>query len=226
MPKNGEQVMPEIGYLYHYPRTDHPTDIYRLDIHITSEPTNMHFDVQRIRLHVRSRTEEIKQMKVTHPWQHEKDFDVSVGTVIMEDRYGKKAEAFTFGGHLTICNHDKQTICNLVSSAPILEISMSPSRLPSLNMHFVEEVKILLAKIQAKFSDHNEYEQLLITLDPMDLYLACLESLLKKYGQLQSKTDMHDQFLIYLHSQKGRLKAADLIKDRIIPIDKLFVINH
>jgi hypothetical protein len=48
MHQNEEHNLPKIGYLYHYPRIDHSTDNFRLDIHITSEPTNQHFDVLRV----------------------------------------------------------------------------------------------------------------------------------------------------------------------------------
>ncbi len=44
--------LPEIGYLYHYPRLDHPTDKFKLDIFISSVPTEKHFDVIRVTLPV------------------------------------------------------------------------------------------------------------------------------------------------------------------------------
>ncbi len=221
MSKSEEQDLPDIGYLFHYPRLDHPTDIYRLDIHITSEPTNKHFDVLRVRFPIKKNAEEIEQMKVAHPWNHESELGVCAGTVIMEDRKSKKAEAFTFGGQLTIKNQEKQTNCILVSSAPILEISQTVP----MQQQFIKEVQILLAETQAKFPDYHRFAKFLIKVDPMDLYLACMETILMVYEHHHQKTENQYQLLTYLHSQKHRLKAADLIKKPILTIDNLFGID-
>ena len=221
MSKTEEHGLPKIGYLYHYPRLDHPTDIYRLDIHITSEPTNQHFDVFRVRFPIKTKMEEIEYLKVTHPWNYENGAVVCAGKAIMEDQKGKKEEAFTFGGQLDIKPQKIQTTCVLVSPAPILDIC---AEIPS-HQHFIERVEILLAEVQAKFSDQLEYEKRLVRMEPMDLYLACLLTLSDRYEQLHQKTDEQYQFLYYLHSQMYRLKAAKLIKDNILLIDRLFGID-
>ena len=218
MTQQSGQTLPKIGYLYHYPRLDHPTDNFRLDIHISSEPTNKHFDVLRAQFLVKSEVGNIKHLKVTHPWNFEKFAQVSAGVVIMEDRKGSKEDAFTFGGKLTIENQEKQVFCVLVSSAPILEMSGATP----LHIRFVEEVEIILAKIQAKYSDHQVYEERLIKAEPFVLYLACLESMLEKYEVLAHKTDMQHQFLIYLHSQMHRLEIAGMIREPILHLDDLF----
>jgi len=211
-------TLPKIGYLYHYPRLDHPTDNFRLEIHISSEPTNKHFDVLRTQFPVKSEAGNIKQLKVTHPWNFEKLAQVSAGVVSMEDRKGRKEDAFTFGGKLTIENQEKQVVCILVSSAPILEISgMTPN-----HMQFVEEVEILFAKIQAEYSDHQIFEEKLTKAEPFALYLACLEALLEKYEYLDHKIETEFQLLIYLHSQKNRLEAAGLINRPVPRLTDLF----
>jgi hypothetical protein len=212
------QTLPQIGYLYHYPRLDHPTDNFRLDIHISSEPTNKHFDVLRTQFPVKADGGYIRNLKVTHPWNFEKLAQVSAGVVIMEDRKGRKEDAFTFGGKLTIENQENQVVCVLVSSAPILEMSgVTP-----LHIRFVEEVEIILAKIQAKYSDHQAYEESLIKAEPFALYLACLESILEKYEVLVHKTEMQHQLLIYLHTQMHRLETAGMIREPILHLDDLF----
>ena len=210
--------LPKIGYLYHYPRLDHPTDNFRLDIHISSEPTNKHFDVLRTQFPVKSEAGNIKHLKVTHPWNFEKIAQVSVGVVSMEDRKGRKEDAFTFGGKLTIENQEKQVVCVLVSSAPILEMSGATP----LHIQFVEEVEIILAKIQAKYTDHQLYEERLINAEPFALYLACLESIMEKYEVLTHKSEMQYQLLIYLHSQMHRLETAGLINRPVLRLADLF----
>jgi hypothetical protein len=212
------QTLPKIGYLYHYPRIDHPTDNFRLDIHITSEPTNQHFDVLRLQLPIKTDEEYSKPLKVTHPWHYQKGAEVSPGVVIMEDRKEKKEEAFTFGGKLTIDDQDQQTFCVLVSAAPIIEISGARPA----NRQFVEEVEVILAEKRANYASHYEYEKQLNKTNPLELYIACLNALLKKYEHFQHKTESQYQFLGYLHSQQHRLEAAGLIKNPILPIDDLF----
>ena len=211
-------TLPKIGYLYHYPRFDHPTDNFRLDIHVSSEPTNKHFDVLRAQFPVKAEEGYIRHLKVTHPWKFEKYAQVSAGVVSMEDRMGRKEDAFTFGGKLTIENQEKQEVCVLVSSAPILEMS----GVVPLHIQFVEEVEILLAKIQARYSDHQAYEERLIKTEPFALYLACLQSILEKYEVLSHKTENQYRLLIYLHSQLHRLESAGMIREPILHLDDLF----
>jgi hypothetical protein len=218
MTQKPENTLPKIGYLYHYPRLDHPTDNFRLDLHISSEPTNKHFDVLRAQFPVKSEEGYIRHMKVTHPWNFGKFAQVSAGVLSMEDRKGSKEDAFTFGGKLTIENQEKQVFCVLISSAPILEMSGATP----LHILFVEEVEIILAKIQAKYPDHQVYEERLIQAEPFALYLSCLESMLEKYEVLTHKTEMQYQFLIYLHSQMHRLESAGKIKEPILQLDDLF----
>ena len=218
MTQVSNQTLPKIGYLFHYPRIDHPTDNFRLDIHISSEPTNQHFDVLRVQFPVKTEEGNIKLLKVTHPWYFEKVAQVGAGVVVMEDRNGKKEDAFTFGGQLTIDNQDEQAYCVLVSSAPILEISGATP----LHMLFVEEVEILLAKNQAEYSDHQAFEKRLNKADPLELYMACMEALLNKYEDYSQKTDEQYQFIVYLHSQKHRLEAAGLVRNPILRLDELF----
>jgi len=217
MKQEEEQILPKIGYLYHYPRMDHPTDKFRLDVHITSEPTNQHFDVLRVQYSVKTEGGTVKLMKVTHPWNYEKIAGISAGKVILEDRKGKKEEAFTFGGQLRIENQEVQTYCVLVSSAPILEISGATP----VHSIFIEEIEIILAEKQAKYSNRQEYEQWLNKMEPLVLYRVCLEAILQKNEQTHQKTEKQYQFMVYLHSEKHRLEAAGLARNPIPKIDEL-----
>ncbi len=39
MTNNPKTFLPKIGYVYHYPRLDNPTELFRLDIYIASIPS-------------------------------------------------------------------------------------------------------------------------------------------------------------------------------------------
>ena len=169
MAEKPDRTLPKIGYLYHYPQLDLPTDNFRLDIFISSIPTKQHFDVLRARFFVKPLKGEIERLIITHPWNYGKTARVCAGVIEMEDRKGKKEEAFSFGGQLKIESQDLQTVCILVSPAPILEISgTSP-----MNGLFIDELEILLAEHRAAYPNYLEYETQLVKTNPYELYLSC-----------------------------------------------------
>jgi len=224
MTKKSELDLPKIGYLYHYPRLDHPADKFRLDIFISAVPTEQHFDVLRARLSVNTpkgaipERGVIEHLTIEHPWNFQKTARVCAGVVVMEDRKGKKEEAFTFGGQLTIEPQEFQTVCSLVSSAPILEISETTSA----QRLFIDELEVLLAKRRVAYSDHYEYENQLSEADPFELYLACVNELILKFEPLPHKNEEYLELLMYLHSQEHRLQAAGLFRDPIPKLDEIF----
>ena len=114
--------LPKIGYLYHYPRLDHLTDKFRLDIFISSTPTEKHFDVLRVTLPVINQEGAIEHLKISNPWIHEKSYRICAGVVVMEDRKGKRKKRLS-SVRIKILAGKDQTDCYLVSSAPIFEIS-------------------------------------------------------------------------------------------------------
>lgn len=218
MNNKSENDLPKIGYLYHNPKLVNPTGKYRLDIFISSIPTEQHFDVLHVTFFVKSSQGTIERLTITHPWNYEDTYRICAGMVIMEDRKGKKEEAFTFGGQLKIDELEVQTVCVLVSSAPILKISGATS----LRRLFIDELEIILAERQATYSNHDEYEAILIKTEPFELYLACLNELISKFEQFPQTESEYHQLLLDLHSQKYRLDAVGLSKDPAPNLDDLF----
>lgn len=218
MTQKSETVLPKIGYLYHYPDLDHPADKFRLDIFISEIPTEQHFDVLRAHILVKTSKDAIEHLTIKHPWNYEKAARVCAGFVIMDDRKGKKEEAFTFGGQLKIELQELQTVCILTSSAPILEISGAAP----LYRLFIEELEILLAKRQAAYSDRYEYETKLSNTDPFELYQACMNELIQTFEQFPHKDEKYLQLLMFLHMQKHRLEAAGLYRVLAPDLDEIF----
>lgn len=218
MSKNIEKGLPEIGYVYHFPELDHPTDKFRLEINISTIPTEEHFDVLRVYVWAVNSQGYLERIKIAHPWEFDETIKVCAGVVILEDRKGKKEEAFTFGGRLEIETKSKQTACSLVSSAPILEIS-GVSRLHRL---FTEELEILLAKRKAALPDQQAYEKLLCGTDPLELYQACLNDLIKKFKQVPEQEEVYLKLVHYLQTEKHRLKTAGISQEESITLDELF----
>jgi hypothetical protein len=217
MTNNPESNCPKIGYIYHYPRLDHPTDLFKLDIYLFSGPTEMHFDVKSAHFFTKTQAGSIERISISHPWAFEKTVWVCAGLVEMDDYKGKKEEAFTFGGRLRIDSQETCTTCTLVSSAPILEVSGATP----MHKLFVEEVEVLLAGQQAGYAHAGDYEKRLAEVDHQQLYLASLEALIQKFEAFPNKDEVYARFLVYLHHQKHRMEAAGLLKDPIQPISQI-----
>lgn len=216
-PENANDL-PKIGYLYHYPSLDHPTDKFRLDVYVTAIPTEKHFDVLHVFLNAESRFGGLERLKVTHPWEFQSSYRVCAGKVILEDRKDKKEEAFCFGGQLTIKEKELLTECILVSPAPIIEINETRP----MQVLFMVEVEMLLAEYRTEFPNLIDYEMHLCAVDPYDLYAACLRNLIDKYKGKVHKDDVDLRFLSYLHKEEHRSLLAGLLKDPVPSLDEIF----
>lgn len=209
MPEDKEKDLPKIGYLFHHPDIGHADDKFRLDIYLSSESTEEHFDVLRATFLVRSPRNTVTNLKVLHPWKFEENARVCPGPVIMEDRKGKKEEAFSFGGQLSISLKGATTTCSLVSTAPILHLTGETN----IDELFVEEVEILLAQQRAKFADSKSEYDMFCLIDPLELYIACLVGLKKKIHGFKHGDEHYHDLLGYVETQEHRLEAAGLLKE-------------
>jgi hypothetical protein len=217
MPEDKQKELPKIGYLFHHPNIGHANDKFRLDIYLSSETTELHFDVLRATFFILSPTDTVTTMKVLHPWKYEKSARVCPGPVVMEDRKGKKEEAFTFGGNLNIKLDETTTTCSLVSNAPIMHITGGME----MDELFVEEVEILLAQKRAQYSEHQEFRDRFCHIDPLKLYIACLAGLKDKVENFKHGDDHYHELLRYLETQERRLEAAGLLKEVPLTFDEI-----
>ncbi len=167
----------DLAYVFTPPPRPHSAGHPRLIIRLRRTPTGRHFDPEQVLIPVYLTTGSGDPMRITHPWQGPEACPVSPGRVILRDRNGKTAEAFTFGGNLKITSGEAETICDLTSPAPILNITDSRS----LAEFLAEEVEILLAGLYGAWGEQREaLEERLAATDPQELYRACLNSLSEK----------------------------------------------
>jgi len=218
MKEQVEIKLPKIGYLYHYPRLDHPSETFRLDIFVASIPTELHFDVRHAHFFVKTPESNIEKLSISHPWTYKKDERVCAGVVIMEDRNKVKKEAFTFGGNLKITTEETHTTCVLTSTAPILDIIDATP----VQRFFVEELEIILAERRAVYASHRDYENHLCAANPRDLYLASLEELLLKFENFPHMDKNRREFLSFLHTEKNRLNAVHIFTELAPSLDEIF----
>lgn len=148
---------------------------------IRETPTVEHFDPESIHLRI------IEEDKDTY-WAtfrlkvfFEKSKHVGPGKVSLCDRIDKRVDFFTFGGLLEAVSIPGETVYSLRSPAPILDYYGSPE---SVAAQLAFETEALIAVQVARWGS-NEYEFLrpLAQMDPFELYLACIHSILKHYQQ-------------------------------------------
>ena len=176
-------------------------------MNIAETPTEEHFDPQRIHFLVVSEDKFVEDLKVTHPWRYKDDYQICAGLVQIIDHKDQTEEALSFGGHLRIETHESITTCILESSAPILEITGANP----IIQKFIDEIEILMAERRAEWASHEGiFEKRLIQADPLKLYKAVLNSLIKKYEHVSYKDHFHVQeFLNFLNKEIERLKTEN-----------------
>jgi len=208
MSKTNNQPEPKYGYWFTPPESSHAPGGSRLDIFINENPTEHHFDPEKLHLWVKSKAISIQSLTIRHPWDFAPTYQALAGSIEATDRNGKKEEAYTFGGSLKIESQNTFTVCTLESPAPILEISSTGQ----ISMLFIEEIEILLAERRAALlSKPHTYEKRLMNADPFKLYLACLNALIEKIEYSNHKEVLHiSEFLNFLHVEDKRLKDEGL----------------
>jgi hypothetical protein len=189
----------EYGYFFHSREWSGSPGYPRLDVFLRSIPTQKHFDPMKMTLNVASEHKDIEFLKVHHPWSWREQYRVCAGRVILQDRKGKKVEAFTFGGDLRIEPGEELTIGVLTSPAPILEL-ISTSSIPSL---LAEETEILFAERRAEWEpDHTTFIKKLIKVDPLTLYFVLLEILREKFEHSQFRgNEAIQHFDHFIHNE-------------------------
>lgn len=172
----------EPGKVHAHPLHGHP----RLDVHLQSQPSFEHFDPEQIELTAKipsgTAVPYLEEMVLFHPWSGVNAFEFGCGHIFLFDRKGKKIDAFTFGGRAHLHETREMTAVVFESPAPIFEVS--PVN-PVVDL-FVDEVEILLAMRRAEWLKHtahtHEYEERLALVEPLDLYVACLQAIEVRLG--------------------------------------------
>jgi len=172
----------DLGYVFSPPcHQDNPCH-RQLDIAIHTRPTFHHYDPESAQFPGISEFWGFEVLKVRHPWQRGKKYQVIPGVVILKDRVDKTMEAFTFGGDLSIETQNDCTMCSLKSSALILRLDIRPS----VSALLADEIEIILAERREAWDEEHprtDFEEHLAEIDPFTLYMSCLDTLQAKFSQ-------------------------------------------
>lgn len=197
----------EFGYYFHSREHSDSPGHPRLDVLLRSVPTGKHFDPEKLSLTVASEPRGTEFLRIHHPWPWLEQYQACAGRVILQDRKGKKVEAFTFGGDLRIESQEMLTACFLSSPAPILEL-IGTSSIPVM---LAEETEIMFAERRADWEpDHSAFEDRLTAADPLTLYCTCLEALKEKFERYPSRgEEFIQQFVHFLYTEIKTLHELD-----------------
>ena len=219
MTENKDQEKQQLGFWFYPGEDPDAPGGNRLDILIKEEPTLLHFDPEKVILDVKEKGASKERLKIMHPWDFEKSYDVVPGMIEIVDRKGKKEECFTFGAKLEIECSESETKCVITSPAPILEMD----RVKSMVGMFIEEVEILFAERSASLlTEHRTYQEHLIRANPLHLYIACIQSLIEKYDRLKMKGDvLIKDFSDFLHQERRRLNNNDMLPGEIPTLNQI-----
>jgi hypothetical protein len=197
----------EYGYYFHSREHSDSPGHSRLEVLLRSVPTGKHFDPEKLSLTIASEQRGAELLRIHHPWPGQEQYRACAGRVILQDRKGKKVEAFTFGGDLWIESKETLTAGVLTSPAPILERT-GTSSIPEL---LAEETEIIFAERHADWEpDDSTFKDRLTAADPFTLYCICLESLKEKFEQYPPREDEFiQQFVHFLNTEIKTLHELD-----------------
>ena len=177
----------ELGFIFIPFKERESIGFKELIINIAEIPSGKHFDPVAIDFFAATKDQTaVEEFTVFHPYSNNMKMDIVAGKIDMKDKKGKREEAFSFGGSLHILSQSENTQCRLVSNAPILPLN--PRNTPVHNL--LDEIQILMAERKAAWIQEGEeaFEKKLINIDPLQLCVVCLNTILKEFSdpELQS----------------------------------------
>ncbi len=197
-------LMENWGY-YLLPKSHpHSPGYTGLLVAIRKRPTERHFDPHSMRLRLR---DEHGEAEWTRLWLEsplelpiEGSMHVCPGEVVLHDRTDKRVDFFIFGGSLEMVCVPGETVYSLRSPAPILKVTNSLESVPD---QLASETEALIGEVQVKWgSNEKGFAQRLVQVDPLEFYLAVLNSILVRYEQDHTLQETYDEFYRVLRKEK------------------------
>jgi hypothetical protein len=184
------------GYGYYPDENKKLVGYRRLDVCLRTQPTGQHFDPVDLRCPAVI-LGEIQQLHLRHPWHGMNRYQLAAGHIIMTDWRGKAVEVFSFGGDISILVSDDQTLCILISNAPIL--ALGSARMGQFGENIAallaERAEGVLAKARATYSQHfTSFNAQMAVVEQIVLYcavIALLEAEMNTLPHHQTQEMMH-----------------------------------
>jgi hypothetical protein len=194
----------------------------RLLVAIRKQPTQDHFDPERLRFRLRGPGGEVMWRTASWRVPVEQSGRICPGPVVLLDRYDKEVEFFTLGGSVRRVPDSSALIYLFESNAPILELTPREKTVSDQLAYEAEEV---LGRIEEQWDEHRDggFAERLTEIDPFALYVSILDAILLRYGRAESLHNAHRTLHTALEEEKQRLRAHELWPDQLpTPEDLVF----
>jgi hypothetical protein len=182
---------------------------------IREQPTGKHFDPQT--LHLRLRDEKGLARWRTLSWLSPLEAGTDhacAGLVTLYDRSGKRVDFFTFGGTLEVTSVPGEVVYALRSPAPVLELTAHDETAPD---QLASETELLMGEMEERWGlDEQGYDRRLAAVEPLQFYLAVLQSILLHYERARVLEKAYHQLYDVLRQEKEWL-----VEKRIWPVKSL-----
>lgn len=172
---------------------------------VRAVPSVRHFDPETIRLTVCDRAGCPSEVVLGLRAPRETSFRVGPGRIHLRDRFDKEACFFIFGGDMEVVSVPGETVYALRSPAPVLELA---ARLLKQGVadQLAIEVEAMLAHEQARWgADEWGFACRLCATEPLELYVACIHSLLDQCRRVAARRELYPQFYHMLLAERGWL---------------------
>ena len=192
----------------------------RLLVAIRRIPTEDHYDPEAI--HLQLCGAQGVPMRATIQLESAVDSStrVSAGHIELNDRYDKRRGFFTYGASIEMGSGLEESVVDLRSPAPIVE--MTGSLEEGSGQQLVSETEALWAKVHVLWgADDIGFRRCLSAIDPDMLYASTLISLRDTYRDSQILRQTFPSFFSMLRRELGWLAGIGLSEANVRPLDEL-----
>ena len=201
------QIIENCGYFLLPKSHTHSPGYSGLLVAIRAQPTGKHFDPQWMRLWLHWLRDEHEETRWAKLWIDSPtelsirgSIQVCPGWVVLGDRRDKKVSFFTFGGSLEATSVPGETVYSLRSPAPVLQITEKVDGVPE---QLAAETEELIGRLRAKWGvDEEECAKRCAQVDPLQFYVATVNSILTHYEQHHALQEASHEFYLALRNEK------------------------
>ncbi|MBK8051205.1 MAG: hypothetical protein IPK16_31350 [Anaerolineales bacterium] len=194
----------DLGYWFDPPCEEELCGHHQLRVWLRPTPTERHYDPEQVRCIVTTGWRDMAHLTIRCPWPRADHYRLCLGMIILNDRKHREVQAFSFGGELSITQHDHTTMCVFDSPAPIYALQEGEQ----LSNLMVAEVEAVLAEEQARIDVDgrgSHFSERLASSSPTQLYQACLVAIALQLRPLRTVDYMPERDL--LHYVEKELQA-------------------
>ena len=170
---------------------------HQLWVWMRAQPTERHYDPERVECNVVTPGDTIGTITLHHPWPRATHYRFCLGGINLNDRKHRLVHFYAFGGELTIEAADaRATLCRFTSPAPILALDEQNA----LTSVFVAEVQAEIAEARAMWDvEHHQgdFSTRLSQADPLALYRVFLRAAAANLRPIQADITVPEHQLVH-----------------------------